>query len=467
MKVLQKRRTNEVIDFTTGSIFEKLFRFMMPIIGAIVLQTMYGAADIFIVGWFGTPVSTSAVSTGSTLINMVIFIINGLAMGVTILMGRYIGERKKERLNSVVGSAIFIFFIIGILTTLVLLLFAPHFCSLLNTPNPAQAETIAYIRICGGGIIFTIGYNLISNVFRGVGNSKFPLFFVGVACVMNVLLDLLFVAGFHKGVVGAACATVISQAFSLFLSIWYCKKKELPFRLSLKDIRPNREIGRFLLFGLPIAFHELLTQISFLCLLAFANGMGTTHAIQLASSSGYGVANKITSIILLVPVALMQSVSAFIAQNVAAGKEKRAQQAMGYGMLIGGAIGVFMTAIAFFWGEELATILTKVPAYRMKAVEYLQGFSLEGILSSILFSFIGYFNGHHKTVFVMIQGLFQSLLIRIPVAYIAAVEATDSMVYIGASAPAATFGGIILSLIFYLYCTKDAFIGKSQTISKE
>lgn len=451
MSKLEKRQ--DAMDFTRGSIFRKLVGFMAPILGALILQAMYGAVDILVVGWFGSDVSISAVSTGSSFINVIIFVLTGLVMGVTICMGRYIGEGKKDRLSQVIGGAIYLFGIIAIVLTFVLPVFAPFFANLLQAPADALDATITYIRICGGGIFFIIGYNLISSIFRGIGNSRLPLVFVGIASVSNIIFDLLFVAVFHLDVAGAAIATVLAQALSLILSFVVCKKATLPFEVSFSDIRMNPEVKRFFMLGLPIAFQELLTEISFICLLAFVNSMGTTEAIRLASSSGYGVANKVVSIIMLVPAALMQSMSSFIAQNVGAGKERRAQRSMGYGMLIGGFIGIFMTSLAFFGGQQVAALFTSDLTYQLKAAEYLQGFCLEGIITAVLFSYMGYFNGHNQTLWVLIQGILQSFVVRLPMAYIMSVAYPDTLVYVGLAAPTATFFGIFINTAYYIYFT--------------
>lgn len=442
------------MDFTTGSIFKKLTGFMLPVLAALILQTMYGAVDILVVGWFGTEVSISAVSTGSTLINMIVFILSGFAMGVTVLMGRYIGERNERRLGRVIGGAVVTFAVIAAVLTFFLLGFAPLLAQMVQAPPEALDQTITYIRICGGGIVFIIGYNLISSIFRGIGNSRLPLLFVGIACVCNIAGDLLFVAVFHWDVAGAACATVLAQALSLALSLLVCRKIKLPFSVTRQDFVFSREVKKFISLGLPIAFQEFLTQFSFMCLLAFVNGMGSTEEIRLASSSGYGIANKIVAVVMLVPSALMQSMSSFIAQNVGAGKERRAQKSMGFGMMLGGGIGIAMTAAAFFGGQTLASIFTDNVAYQLKAAEYLQGFSLEAIITSILFSFIGYYNGHNQTLFVLLQGMAQSFLVRLPMAYAMSEMMKDSLVYIGAAAPAATFFGIIINLIYYVFFSK-------------
>jgi putative MATE family efflux protein len=457
---------SDKMDFTTGNIFGKMLGFMLPIFGALILQTMYGAVDILVVGWFGTDESISAVSTGSSLINLVVFVLNGLAMGVTVLMGRYIGEKRQEKLGKVIGGAIAVFVVLALVVAVVLLAAAGPLSRLMQAPDDAFDKTVTYVRICGGGIIFIVGYNLISSIFRGIGNAKLPLLFVGIACVVNIFADLLFVAGFKMDVAGAALATVMAQAISLILSILVCRKIELPFKLHKGDIGFNQEVPRFLKLGLPIAFQEFLTQISFMCLIAFVNGMGTTPDIKLASSSGYGIANKLVSVVMLVPSALMQSMSSFVAQNVGAGKEERARKTLGYGMLFGVAVGVVMTSMAFFGGEQLAALFTENEAYKLKAAEYLKGFSAEAILTSILFSFIGYFNGHNKTLWVMIQGLAQSFIVRLPMAFIMSRMFPDSLFYIGLSAPSASIFGIIINVIFFVYCTRHDELCKTHIEKK-
>jgi Na+-driven multidrug efflux pump len=235
------------------------------------------------------------------------------------------------------------------------------------------------------------------------------------------------------------------------LSLLVCRKIDLPFHLTRKDICFSPEVGKFIRLGLPIGFQELLTQLSFMCLLSFVNGMGTTPEVQLASSSGYGIASKLVSVVMLVPGALMQSLSSFVAQNVGAGKEDRAKKTMLCGMGFGAVIGVFMFTMALFGGRQLASVFTENAAYQVKAAEYLRGFSLEAIVTAVLFSFIGYFNGHNKTLFVMLQGVAQSFIVRLPMAYVMSRMMPDSLVYIGLSAPTATIFGIVINLVYYVY----------------
>lgn len=435
-------------DFTTGSIAAKLIAFMLPILGALILQAMYGAVDVLIVGRYGTTAGISAVSTGSNIVNLIIFTVAGLSMGVTVLIGRYIGERKEKQIGKVIGGAICLFIAIAIGVSFIMLAFAKPLAKLMQAPEEALELTVLYVRICGGGIIFIIAYNVISSIFRGMGNSRLPLIFVFIACVANIIGDLVFVAGFHMNVAGAALATVMAQAISVILSLIIIRRQELPFTMTYKDICFNSEIKHFLKIGTPIAFQEILTNISFLALCAFINHLG------LEASSGYGIANKIVSFVMLVPGSLMQSMSSFVAQNVGAGKEKRAREAMTTGMVIGASIGIVITILTFLRGDLLAQLFTSDQKVVFEAAAYLKGFSLEAIVTCILFSFMGYFNGHSETLFVMLQGIAQSFIVRLPMSYFMSIKPHASLTQIGLAAPTATIFGILINLTYFIIYTK-------------
>ena len=435
-------------DFTQGNIAIKLLKFMLPVLGALVLQAMYGAVDILVVGWFGTTAGISGVSTGSSIVNLITFKVAGLSMGVTVLIGKYIGENRENRIGKVIGGAICFFIILSVVIAVVMLIFAKPLAVLMQAPEEALDLTVLYVRICGGGIIFIIAYNVISSIFRGMGNSRLPLIFVAIACVVNVIGDLFFVAVLNMNVAGAALATVMAQAVSVLLSLVIIRRQKLPFTMKKEDICFNKEIGNFVRVGSPIAFQEILTQLSFLALCAFINRIG------LEASSGYGVANKIVNFVMLVPGALMQSMSAFVAQNAGAGKEKRARQAMLTGMAVGCSIGVVIAYLAFFKGDMLSYLFTGDAAVVARAAEYLKGFSPEAIVTCILFSFIGYYNGHSQTLFVMLQGIAQTFLVRLPMSYIMSIQENASLTGIGLAAPSATVFGIVINVVFYIFYTK-------------
>ena len=441
--------TDNKNDFTQGNIVSKLLKFMIPILGALVLQAMYGAVDILVVGRFGTTAGISGVSTGSSIVNLVTFTITGLTMGVTVVMGQYMGEKKPERVGKVVGGAIWLFLVLAFIIAAAMLVFARPLAVLMQAPEEALDLTVLYVRICGGGIFFIIAYNVISSISRGIGDSQMPLIFVGIACVVNIIGDLLFIAVFKWNVAGAALATVMAQAVSVILSIIIIKKRKPPFAMKKEYICFNPEIKRFIRVGTPIAFQEILTQLSFLALCAFINRLG------LDASSGYGVANKIVSFIMLVPGALMQSMASFVAQNVGAGQEKRARKAMVTGMTIGCMIGIFIAILSFFRGNLLAAIFSNDAAVIARAAEYLKGFAPEAIVTAILFSFIGYFNGHSKTLFVMLQGIAQTFIVRLPMSYFMSIQSEASLTMIGLAAPCATVFGIMINLIYFVKVSRE------------
>lgn len=439
----EKNRLSD--DFTQGNILGKLIKFMIPVLGALILQAMYGAVDLLVVGQFGTNAGISAVSTGSSIINLVTFVITSLTMGVTVLISRYLGEQRMERIGKIIGGAICFFAVFSAVVMVLLLLGAPVFSSWLNAPQEAFELTNQYVRICGAGIVFVVAYNVISGIFRGLGNSRLPLIFVCIACAVNVVGDLLFVAGLGMDVSGAALATILAQAVSVVLSLIIIKRQKLPFTMKKTDIRFNSEIPIFLRLGFPLALQEMLTNISFLILCAIINHIG------LDASSGYGIAQKVISFVMLIPSSLMQSMSAFVAQNVGAGKEERSRKAMYTGMGLGVGIGVFIFAVTFFRGDIPASLFTSNEAYILRAAEYLKGYSFEAILTCIVFSYIGYFNGHGLSLPVMLQGISASFLVRVPLSYLFSLKEGAKLSDIGLAVPIASVYGIVFFTVCYIW----------------
>ena len=431
---------NSKSDFTQGSILGKLILFMMPILGALILQAAYGAVDLLVVGRFGTTSGLSAVSTGSQVLNLVTFVITQFAMGITVLIARYIGEKKQELIGRVIGGSIIIFAIISAVLFFVMICFSRRIAIVMQAPSEAVGLTSVYVKICGGGIFFIVAYNLLSAIFRGLGDSKSPLIFVAVACVINIVGDLLLVAGLKMDAAGAAIATVFAQAVSVMLV-----KRNKIFTITKSDFKINMHCKRALKIGIPLALQEFLTQVSFLALCAFINRLG------LEASSGYGVACKIVNFAMLIPSSLMQSMASFVSQNVGAGNEKRAQKVMFTGIGVGLVIGCIAFLLIIFKGDILTGIFTTDAAVVQKGYDYLKGFALETIVTAILFSMIGYFNGHDKTIWVMAQGLIQTLLVRLPLAYYMSIQPDASLTKIGFAAPAATIFGILLNVVYLIF----------------
>ena len=435
-------------DFTQGSILKKLALFMLPILGALILQAAYGAVDLLVVGRFGSTSGLSAVSTGSQVLNLVTFVVTQFAMGITVLIARYLGEKRPEQIGSVIGGSVVVFAVVSACLFFLMVCFARPISVLMQAPEEALSLTTSYVRICGGGIFFIVAYNLLSAIFRGLGDSKSPLLFVLVACIVNIFGDLLLVAVFHLDAAGAAIATVCAQAVSVVCAVVLLLKKHLPFAIRRSDFSFNHQCGKFLGIGLPLALQEFLTQVSFLALCAFVNRLG------LEASSGYGVACKIVNFAMLIPSSLMQSMASFVSQNVGANNPKRARKAMFTGIGIGLFFGCMVFTLVMLKGDLLAGCFTTDTAVIQNGFAYLKGFAPETLATAVLFSMVGYFNGNNQTLWVMIQGLIQTLLVRLPMSYYMSVQPNASLTQIGLAAPTSTAVGILLNVLFFLYFTR-------------
>ena len=437
--------TSDKADFTQGNILKKLVAFMMPVLGALILQAAYGAVDLLVVGRFGSTSGLSAVSTGSQVLNLVTFVVIQFAMGITVLIARYLGEKRPERIGAVIGGGAVVFTMMSVALFIAMVGFARPISVLMQAPAEAVDLTASYVRICGAGIFFIVAYNLLSAIFRGLGDSKSPLLFVLVACIVNIIGDLVLVAGLHMDAAGAAIATVTAQALSVVFAVMLLLKKDLPFAITKKEFRLNPQCRKFLKIGLPLALQEFLTQISFLALCAFVNRLG------LEASSGYGVACKIVNFAMLVPSSLMQSMASFVSQNIGAGKKKRAKQSMFTGIGVGLAVGCVVFVLVLFKGDVLCSAFSTDAAVIQNGFAYLKGFAPETLVTAIMFSMVGYFNGNNKTVWVMTQGLIQTLLVRLPLAYFMSIQPNASLTKIGLAAPVATTVGIVLNIGFFSY----------------
>jgi len=438
-------KTKEEISFTQGPIVSALIRFMLPVLGALALQAAYGAVDLIVVGQFGNSSSISAVGTGSTFLHMLTVVITGLSMGGTIVIGQYIGRKKPKKAGDVVGTIIIFLAVVGVLLTIILEIFAADILRLLKVPDAAFDQALSYTRICVGGTLVVIAYNVISGILRGIGNAKLPLIFVGIASVVNVIGDLLLVGVFKMDATGAAIATVFAQLVSVIISLFVLRKQKLPISFSKSQIRVNRGILKQVLsIGIPTALQDLMIQISFLVINAVINDMGLDQA------AGYGVAQKIISFIMLIPSAIMQSVAAFVAQNIGAGNKARAKKGMKTAIAFGCSFGAVIACVGIFFGDILSMIFSTDSVVIKQSASYLRGFSIESVTTCILFSWIGYFNGQGKSLPVMIQGISSAFFVRIPVSILMSQITNTTLFYVGTAVPITTAYGLSFFIICFL-----------------
>ncbi len=444
-------------DFTKGKIYRPLIKFALPVLFAVLLQSLYGAVDLLVVGQFSDSADVSAVATASQIVQTITYVITDIAMGTTILLGQMIGEGKRDRAGYVVGSSIAMFIVLGLAIAVAMQFLAGSAATAMNVPKAAYSQAVAYTRICSGGAVFIVAYNVLGSIFRGIGNSKVPLIAVAIAAVFNVFGDILFVAGFHMGAAGAAYATVMSQALSVVLSFFIIKKMGLPFDFDLKMIRFNRElIGKVVSLGIPIALQDLLVSISFLIIMAIVNGIGVV------ASAGVGVAERLCGFIMLVPSAFMQSMSAFVAQNFGAGKMDRAVKALRYAIVTSFVCGVILGYMAFFHGDVMSAVFSKDTQVISASADYLRAYAIDCLFTAFLFCFIGFFNGIGKTKFVMIQGIAGAFGVRVPVSFIMSRIVPVSLFKIGLATPCSTAVQIISCGIYMIFLRKRGLLSRAE-----
>ncbi len=432
-------------NFTEGKTFLPLVKFTLPILLAIFLQVLYGAVDLLIVGQFGgekADIYVSAVSTGSMIMQTLTIVITGLAMGLTILIGNKIGAGENEEAGKIIGSGICLFGIMSLIITILMSSMSQVLANLMQAPQEAFLETASYIRICSLGTFFIVAFNLIGSIFRGIGNSKIPFITVLIACIFNIIGDLILVSVFKMGSDGTAIATVLAQAVSVILSIFIIKKVRLPFNFSYRYIKIDRTyFNDVLRLGSPIAFQDLLVAISFLFITGIVNNLG------LIISAGVGVAEKVCGFLMLIPSAYMQSLSAIVAQNIGASKPERAKRFLYDGISSAVCVGVIIAYITFFHGNYLISIFAEDERIILAGTEYLKAYAFDCVLLAFLFCMIGYFNGCGATRFVMIQGIVGAFLVRVPVSWIMSQEEPLSLFHIGLATPSSSVVQIVLCVI--------------------
>ena len=431
--------------FVQGPILPALIRFALPLMLSLLLQALYGGVDLAVVGRFSPTASAAAVATGSQVMHCATVLITGLTMGVTVCLGKAIGARDRDGAAAVVAGQIRLFALVAVVLTVVMILFAPQAARWMHVPQEALEETVRYLRICSSGMVFITAYNGISGIFRGMGNSRSPFLFVLIACVVNVVLDLLFVAVFHMAASGAALATVIAQAVSVAFSAAYLRRHPLPFALTRDCFAQKGTVSHILKVGAPIALQDFLVNLSFLIITSIVNTLG------LAASAGIGVSEKLFSFLAIVPMAFMSALSAFVAQNMGAGQPQRARQALRNAQGISFAFGVATFLLTFLAGDVLASWFDQDPAVITATQQYLKSSGFEYLITPLTFCFLGYFNGREHTGFVMFQGLFSAFLVRVPASYLLSRLPGAGMFTIGLAVPVSALCSILFCLLFFLY----------------
>ena len=424
-------------NLTEGSVFKNIIYFSLPYLLSYFLQTLYGMADLFIIGQFEGVASTTAVSIGSQVMHMLTVMIVGLAMGATVNIGQAIGARDKKRAAMDTGNTATLFMVLSVVLTVVLFLSVNAIVSIMSTPEEAIAGTALYLKICFLGIPFITAYNIISSIFRGMGDSKSPMYFIAIACVVNIVLDYVFMGALHLGPSGAALGTTLSQTVSVIVALTMFMKGKTGITVKKSDFKPRKEtMGRLLKIGFPIAMQDGLIQVAFIIITIIANRRGLTDA------AAVGIVEKVISFLFLVPSSMLSTVSALGAQNVGAGKPERAAATLKYAICIAGGFGLIIAIIIQFTAGNVVNLFTNDQAVVYAGAQYLKGYIWDCMFAGIHFSFSGYFCacGHSEISFI--HNIIAILLVRIPGVYITA-KVFSSLFPMGL----ATVGGSLLSVI--------------------
>lgn len=435
-------------DLTTGSVFKNILYFSLPYLLSYLLQTLYGMADLFIIGRFNGIDSTTAVSVGGQVMHMLTVMIVGLAMGSTVTIGRAVGAKDRDRASVIVGNTATLFMVVSVAVTVLLLALVEPIVSVMSTPAEAVSGTVRYLTVCFIGIPFITAYNIISAVFRGLGDSKSPMYFIVVACGANIVLDYLLIGVFGLGPMGAALGTTLAQTISVVSALWVIFRRKTGLTLSRDTLRPRREIlGPVLKIGVPVALQDGFIQIAFIVITVIANRRG------LADAAAVGIVEKFIGMVFLVPSSMLSAVSALSAQNIGAGKERRASQTLWYAAAIAVGFGVVVSVAVQFGAESVVGLFTKEkdPAVILLGGQYLRSYIWDCALAGVHFCFSGYFCACGLSGISFFHNSVSIVCARIPLAYLASKRYADTLFPMGMAAPAGSLLSAVICVIAYLW----------------
>ncbi|MDY3816532.1 MAG: MATE family efflux transporter [Candidatus Limiplasma sp.] len=436
-------------NLTTGSVPKRILLFSLPYLLSYFLQTLYGMADLFIIGQYEGVASTTAVSVGSQVMHMLTVVLVGLAMGSTVAIGQAVGGGKRQKTAACVGNTVTLFMSLSLVLTAVLLVLARPIVSLISTPQDAVAGAVSYLSVCFAGIPFIVAYNILSSIFRGMGDSKSPMYFIAIACVVNIALDYLFMGAMGMGPVGAALGTTLAQAVSVAVSLVMMRRRQRGLRITRQDLKPRRAImGQILKIGVPVALQDGFIQISFLLITVIANHRGLNDA------AAVGIVEKNIGFLFLGPSAMLSTVSALGAQNIGAGKPERAVQTLRYAILMVSALGLAVSVTIQFIAEPIVALFTDVSTPEGGQVvrlggQYLRGYVWDCFLAGIQFSFSGYFCAYGRSDLSFLHNLLSVVLVRVPGAYLTSRLFADTLFPMGLASAAGSMLSVIVCLIAF------------------
>ena len=437
-------------DLTSGSVWKNIVYFSLPYLLSYFLQTLYGLADLFIVGQFDSVASTTAVSIGSQVMHMLTVMIVGLAMGTTVNIGRAVGARDSQKASKVVGNTTVLFVGVSVVLAVVLLVLVQPIVRVMSTPAEAVEGTVRYLTICFIGIPFITAYNVIASIFRGLGDSKSPMYFIAVACVANIALDYLFIGALHMGPAGAALGTTLSQTISVAVSLLVILKKKTGISVKREDFRLERvTMGQVLKIGVPIAAQDGFIQVAFIIITIIANRRG------LSVAAAVGIVEKIISFLFLVPSSMLSTVSALGAQNMGAGKYERADQILRYAMGIAVGFGLIVSLLIQIIAGPVVGLFTTDATVILLGAQYIRGYIWDCIFAGVHFSFSGYFCAYGKSEISFVHNLIAILCVRIPGVFLTSNIFPDTLFPMGMATATGSLLSVIICMIAFGWLKKQ------------
>lgn len=439
-------------DLTSGSVFRNIAYFSLPYLLSYFLQTLYGMADLFIIGQFNGVGDITAVSVGSQVMHMLTVMIVGLAMGSTVSIGKAVGAKRPEHAMSAIGNTVTLFLGVSVSCMVLLLGLVKQIVFLMSTPEEAVAGAITYLTICFIGVPFITAYNIISSIFRGLGDSKSPMYFIAVSCGANIALDYLFIGGFRMGTAGAALGTTMSQTISVLLALVVISKKKAGIKLKRKHLKPQREtLGPILKVGLPVALQDGFIQIAFIVITVIANRRGLNDA------AAVGIVEKVIGVVFLVPSTMLSTVSALSAQNIGAAKHERAAQSLRYAIFLTVGYGLVVSVITQFIAAPVVGMFTEDTAVILLGSQYLKGYIWDCIFAGIHFSFSGYFCAYGMSGISFLHNFLSIVCVRIPGAFLASAYFADTLFPMGLAAPGGSLLSVFICVATFLWMRRRLF----------
>ncbi len=432
-------------DLTKGSVTKQLIKFATPFLLSNLLQALYSVADMIIVGNFRGEIGITGVSIGSQVNILVTGAAMGLSVGGTVMIAQYGGQKMFKEQRSTIGTMTTIYVILGIVLTAAMLILCNPFITLLNTPASAYQETADYYNICMGGMIFMFLYNAISGILRGMGDSKRPLYFVLIAAITNVVLDLILVGKYDMGSAGAAWATISSQALSVIISLAYLAKKKFFAEYKWSDLKIKKEqLVPLFKIGIPSSVQSLVVSLSFLTLTALINSLPNAEI----ASACQGIGGKINSFAILPGLAISSAISSMAGQNIGAGEFKRAKKTMYIGMIMAFSVSVIVFIIVNLFPQFLIRLFGDNPEVIETGARYLQLISFDYLFASIMFCFNGLAIASGNTYIALLNAVVNGIFVRVPLAYFLVKVMDMGFDGVAYAMGFASIGGIIIGAIF-------------------